>query len=99
MDLSLPLLPMIILAISIGLIYGVMTFGLTRLLGGRKFLAGILATTFILVVSFVGLRNSFQTETGFVILQNKVGHPVVMTMFRVNPEESKKGPELLPSWR
>lgn len=90
MDLSLPLLPIIIIAISIGLIYGVTTFALTRLFGGRKFLAGILASAFLYVVIFAGLRSDFQTKTGFVILYNKVGHPVVATMFRVEPEESKK---------
>ena len=34
--------------------------------------------------------NHFEEERGFVILADKVGHPAIMTIFRVDPNERRK---------
>ena len=69
----------------------------------RRFLVTFLASTLALFIFFgmffgilfgIEKLHRFQTETDFVILVDKVGHPAFMTTFRVNPNRPEnKNPD------
>ena len=87
MDFSLPLFPMIIFSVAFILVFVMINLVFRVLMGyKRRFLPNILTSILMCLFIFTGLRNSYKTETGFVILADKVGDPVVSTVFRVEPK-------------
>jgi len=48
-------------------------------------LIGFVLTLTFLGFLFFGVQDKFQNETAFVILTDKVGDPVITTIFRVDP--------------
>ena len=81
--------PLLIIGIFVVLANSVMVLILRKLFVNKWWIR-IVPSLLLCAIVIFGLRNNFRTESDFVILTYKEGHPAVFTMFRVEPEKAQQ---------